>query len=411
MKVLFAPTFTNHRFGGLGTFAENVIIGLVEEGIEPVVVVPPQRVPEKIEKHAEIVQVPFTIKNPGGRGWFLPDYKYMPFYFEDGQDLTLYFGWCLHAMRVLKSLGLLYKIDLVHTHDWMTYPLGYSCKTMGIPWLHTAHFITPCLWNVKGESERENPYFRYMLEIEKRATLDSDYCTTVSEYMRGLMALFFDASPSKVSVIYNGIDLMEWNSDKVAKFPLQKLGIEEDNFTLVYVGTGRAKGLDIVLGYANTLGYDDRVNLIVVTKRDKGYGGESIKKVISTCPNAAYISNLPHSELKSLFKTADAVLLPYTGEPFGLVVLEAMAMGTPPIVGNGGLREIVKRNVHGKYVDMEDPIASIKAKVTELRDNPELLKILSTNCLNRSREFPWSRAVNAYIKCYEEVIDFVEAKR
>ncbi len=68
-------------------------------------------------------------------------------------------------------------------------------------------------------------------------------------------------------------------------------------------------------------------------------------------------------------------------EPFGRVVIEAMAAGTPPLIaGHGGMCELVTDNETG-FVFLPNDIFSLRTKLIEIFEKSESLNEISKNCL------------------------------
>ena len=84
-----------------------------------------------------------------------------------------------------------------------------------------------------------------------------------------------------------------------------------------------------------------------------------------------YLSVMPRSELHIYYQGAKALLMPIKWEePFGLVMIEAMACGTPVIAYNrGSVPEIVRDGVTGFIID-PDPSAPIQSGSADGADRP-----------------------------------------
>ncbi|MGD0050814.1 MAG: glycosyltransferase [Vulcanimicrobiaceae bacterium] len=118
------------------------------------------------------------------------------------------------------------------------------------------------------------------------------------------------------------------------------------SFRFLYVGgTIWRKGADLAINaFLNAFGPGDDVCLIV---KDVGgasvYRNQSMRPLIEPLVGRSDLPEVVYSDavfddvtLAALYRTADALLLPYRGEGFGLTALEAMACGTPAIVTAGG---------------------------------------------------------------------------
>ncbi len=92
----------------------------------------------------------------------------------------------------------------------------------------------------------------------------------------------------------------------------------------------------------------------------------------STRPSVALTGALSSAECASLISRARAVLLPSAWEEtFGLVAIEAMAAGVPPIAaGHGSFPELITPGVDGELFDPGDPAALGRA-IADVERNPE----------------------------------------
>jgi len=105
-----------------------------------------------------------------------------------------------------------------------------------------------------------------------------------------------------------------------------------------------------------------------------------------------FLGRVSDAEKAQLFRTADIYVSPATGrESFGIVLLEAMAAGTPIVCSDiHGYKGVVKRNEQGILVPPNDPKALAAAAMRLLRD-PELRARMGESGRARAEEFSWER--------------------
>jgi glycosyltransferase involved in cell wall biosynthesis len=117
------------------------------------------------------------------------------------------------------------------------------------------------------------------------------------------------------------------------------------------------------------------------------------------------VGALPHDELLNLFRSARAVVVPSVwSEPFGIVVLEAMAAGRPVVAAaSGGIPEVVVDGVTGLLVPPGDASALAHA-ISSLLSDPQAAQVLGTAGRNRAREFTVSVVVERIERMYAGVI-------
>ena len=104
------------------------------------------------------------------------------------------------------------------------------------------------------------------------------------------------------------------------------------------------------------------------------------------CGRVRLLGSLPHAELPRLLAAADAMLLASEREGLANVWVEALACGTPVVIGDaGGAREVVDRAEAGRIVE-RNPEAIAAALRTLIASPPDAAKV------RRSAErFSWQK--------------------
>lgn len=110
-------------------------------------------------------------------------------------------------------------------------------------------------------------------------------------------------------------------------------------------------------------------------------------------------------DVPELIGAADLLLLPSWDEPFGLVVAEAMAVGTPVLVTDqGGVREYVSDRVNGRVLPPED-VAAWATAASELLANPEVLARMGEENVRTAARFSDERYATEMLEAYWRAVD------
>jgi hypothetical protein len=115
------------------------------------------------------------------------------------------------------------------------------------------------------------------------------------------------------------------------------------------------KGLDTAIEIATQAGMPLKVS-IKIDQADRQYYESYIRPLIQDNPNVELIGELNEQEKTEFLGNAYAVLFPIRWpEPFGLVMIEAMACGTPVIATRfGSVPEVMEHGASGFIVDTVD---------------------------------------------------------
>ena len=109
-------------------------------------------------------------------------------------------------------------------------------------------------------------------------------------------------------------------------------------------------------------------------------------------------------ELINFYKSADMFLLVSNYECLSLVLLEAMATGTPIIASDiPGTRLIIKNNYNGILVKQTP--RKIAEAIENLIKNPRLSENLARNGLKHIKKYSWDKIVTQTEQVYREVLE------
>ncbi len=186
---------------------------------------------------------------------------------------------------------------------------------------------------------------------------------------------------NRIQTIHNGVDLSCFPRKQPGDVEFKRrLGIPEGSFLVCAVGQICArKGLmELSQAFAQSYASTPSMHLAIVGKvvfeHEKPYGEQLLAYVTRT-----KISSRVHfagevRDAAAVLRGADLLVLNSLEEPFGLVLVEAMASGTPVLASRvGGIPEIVIHGTNGWLVERGD-IVGLSRKLVELSQSPDDLK-------------------------------------
>ncbi len=226
-------------------------------------------------------------------------------------------------------------------------------------------------------------------EIERLAALKSDLIVTVSYAMRDeLVKLGYPEG--KIRVVYNGVDTKKYApgsfSDKEIKAFRKKIGVGSAPMIFFVGRLTWVKGADtLTMAMARIVKEIPDAKLVIVGSGEQEDMLRNIVKQHGLENNVIFLFKyITEDERRMYYAACDVAVFPSKYEPFGIVSLEAMAMGKPVIVGasgTSGFREQVipvGDKICGFHINPHDPSDIAKYTVILLKDKA-LQKTMSKN--------------------------------
>jgi starch synthase len=321
----------------------------------------------------------------------------------------------------LAQMKPLATIDIVHTHTWYVSMAGFLAKKLfDIPFVLTTHSLEPLrAW----KAEQLGSGYAMSSWMERTAILDADAVIAVSKGTKeDILRAYPDVRPERVHVIYNGIDLDEYQktSDTTA---LTKYGVDPALPYVLFVGRiTRQKGVTHLVQAIRYLPPATQVVLcagapdtpeIAVEMRQK------VEEARALNPKVVWIEKMvTKPEVIQLYSNASVFCCPSIYEPFGIINLEAMACRAPVVASaTGGIVEVVVDGVTGHLVPFDqDQTTSLPSnpdkfahdlaeKISDLMADPEKARQFGEAGRKRVEEtFAWSAIADQTIELYHRLI-------
>lgn len=289
--------------------------------------------------------------------------------------------------------------DLVHAHYWLSGWAGrIAASAWRVPLVASFHTLGRVKNLSLGGGEIPEPPGR--LIGEQAVLRDADRVLVPTSEEGSHLVRLYRADPARIRVVTPGVDLERFAPQPRASSRRRAL----------YVGRMQPhKGPDIaVRAVAEALRLDPALDLtLCLAGGPNGVDADDLRGLARDLRIEDRVELLPavaRAELPALYASADVVLMPSRSESFGLVALEAQAVGVPVIAAAvGGLRQLVGHGESGFLVEGYDPRAYAERILEVLRD-PGLATRLSAGAVARARRYPWRRTAEDLVAVYRELL-------
>jgi len=321
----------------------------------------------------------------------------------------------LQAMSIdLAMAGGVKGSELAHSHTWYANLGGHLSKLMwSIPHVMTIHSLEPLRpW----KAEQLGGGYALSLFCERTAIEAADAVIAVSHGVRkDVLDCYPAVQQERVHVIHNGIDPDIYRPQASAE-TLSRHGVDASRPYAFFNGRiTRQKGLPLLLAAALKL--DPRHQLVVVasspdTPEIAAEVTSLAARVRAEGRNLVLVDHfIPREELIHLHTGATVFVCPSVYEPFGLVILEAMACETAVVASRvGGIPEIVVDGETGFLVDYHEGdtegfTTALAAKIELLLNDTVLAKSMGEAGRRRAvQSFGWPALARRTVELYESLI-------
>jgi glycosyltransferase involved in cell wall biosynthesis len=301
-----------------------------------------------------------------------------------------------------------FKYDVVVAHDWLSAIGGMIVKReVGLPFAFHVHSTEKGRTLGNGSEVVSN--------IELHGANAADLIVTVSYAMKDeLMRLGFPKD--RIQVAYNGVDPQKYKPEAASAEQIKKVrdfyAIKDDELMILFIGRlVGVKGVDkLIMAMPHILQKTPKARLVVVGLGDLQ---EYLTNLVEVTKMGDYVKFrfefIPEEERILHYAACDVAVFPSLYEPFGIVVLEAMSMEKPVVVGAAGvsgMREIVVccgEEQCGYHINPSNP-SDIAWGINSTLESREKREWLGKNGRRRVlSEFTWDKIAEKTLELYEQI--------
>ncbi len=290
--------------------------------------------------------------------------------------------------RLAVELARRDEFDVIHAHDWMTYPaamaVSAATKKPLVVHIHSTEFDR-C-----GDNVNQQVY-----DIERSGLHAADKVICVSMLTRNIVVSRYGVPPEKCEVVYNAVDLP-------AGQDLPVKPIRSDERLVLFLGrVTMQKGPEYFLMAARKV-----IEKFPSVRFVMAGSGDMILRCIEMAANLKIGSHVTFTgflrgpDVDRVFKMADLYVMPSVSEPFGIAPLEALSRNVPVLISKqSGVSEVL---THALKVDFWDT-DEMANKILAVLRHPPLQRTLRQHGTIEVEKFSWTDSARKVASVYTSV--------
>ncbi len=280
------------------------------------------------------------------------------------------------------------RFDVIHAHDWMTYPAGMAiARITGKPLVTHIHSTE---FDRSGEHVNQALY-----DFERRGMHAAIRVVAVSMLTKNICVARYGIDPKKIEVVYNGVES--------GPQPNANQTIESRDKIVLFLGRiTMQKGPEYFVASAKrVLEKIDNVKFFVAGSGDMARRMIELAADMGIGHKVLFTGFLRGKDVARVFRMADCYVMPSVSEPFGIAPLEAMSHDVPVIISKqSGVSEVL---THALKVDFWDTDEMANKIVAVLR-HPPLRQTLSSHGKMELRKLTWDGAAERCARVYQDSV-------
>ncbi len=283
------------------------------------------------------------------------------------------------------------QFDVIHAHDWMTYPAAIAAaRVTGKPLIVQVHSTE---FDRSGENVNQMIY-----DIEREGLHAADKIIAVSYFTRDIIISRYGISGDKVEVVHNGVERNGNNT-----WFLSEGNINRNEKIVLFLGRiTMQKGPEYFIQAARrVLDIMDNVKFVMAGSGDLMQKAIEMAAGLGIGSKVLFTGFLRGDEVQKIYQMADLFVMPSVSEPFGLVPLEALNNDVPVIISKqSGVSEVL---THALKVDFWD-IDEMANKIIAVLKRPPLRITLQNHGNFEVRKLQWKNSAEKCARIYEGLL-------
>jgi len=280
-------------------------------------------------------------------------------------------------------------MDIIHSHDWLTYPAGIHAKSVtGKPLVIHVHAT-----DFDRSRGKVNPQ---VYAIEKDGMDHADHILTVSNLTRNTVIEKYNQNPRKVTTVHNAVEPLDAEIEALTP----KRGTKDKVITFLGRITMQKGPEYFVEAAARVLKKADNVRFVMAGSGDMMNQMIRLAAQRNISDKFHFTGFMKGKQVYEVLKSSDVYVMPSVSEPFGISPLEAMQCGVPSIISKqSGCAEILDRAIKTDYWDIEAMADAMYSIITY----PSMYEYLKVEGKKEVDAITWQDAGLKVRKIYDNV--------
>lgn len=308
------------------------------------------------------------------------------------------------------------RYDIIHSHYWLSGLAGEQLRAAwgGPPLVHMFHTLGHMKNRIARDDSERAPQAR--LDGEAHVVRVADRLIAATPAEEEQLRCLYAADPGKITIIPPGVDLAHFRP-MPQTMARQMIGVPPQRKNILFAGRIEPlKGIDTLLEAIALLKMHKETDLantcVTIIGGDPWADTldaemERLQKMrleLGLSDLVAFAGARDQQVLPYYYAAAEMVVMPSHYESFGMVALEAMAMGTPVIASEvGGLAYLVRDGENGFLVPRRDAEA-LAEHILELLNDRHLRERLSRRAQEYAQQYDWSLIARQLVSLYGEMV-------
>ena len=282
------------------------------------------------------------------------------------------------------------EFDIIHAHDWLTYPAGVHAKMVsGKPLCIHVHAT-----DFDRSRGKVNPT---VYSIEKNGMDNADHIITVSNLTRQTVIEKYHQDPAKVTTVHNAVEPL---SPEILAIP-DKKGVKDKVITFLGRITMQKGPEYFVEAAAKVLAKAPYARFVMAGSGDMMDQMIRLAAARNISDRFHFTGFMKGKQVYEVLKASDVYVMPSVSEPFGISPLEAMQCGVPSIISKqSGCAEILDYAIKVDYWDIEALADAMYSIITY----PAMHEFLKVEGKKEVDNIKWEYAGQKVRRIYDNVI-------